>query len=338
MQTEPVERRRQQGRRTGVRAGVSCVRGSGEEVERSKTHLKEEEEEEQQQTGRGAHRAAARSRRRAESEGGGCEEKTRLRWRINQLEKEKLLLKSEHNQEVCVLQAELARLRLAVEQGEAQGAELRYQLTACRRDNDSLAERLQQDQHALQQNLQERDRLLRSRGAENRRLRQRLQEQQEALQEAERRREELLQAEHQQCQSDLSAAVETLRRMTSDLEAEARGHAHTQTLLQQAVQAQQETQDVFLNVLTQISEALQPDGPAGAARHDGKPAAAEVTAQLRTTLKTYREESMLGNFTWQELCDVMSEQVEQLTSDLRAAKEEATPTAGAAGSASRKPC
>lgn len=32
-------------------------------------------------------------------------------------------------------------------------------------------------------------------------------------------------------------------------------------------------------------------------------------------------QSILGNFTWKELCDVISEQVEQLTSDLQKANQ-----------------
>lgn len=34
-----------------------------------------------------------------------------------------------------------------------------------------------------------------------------------------------------------------------------------------------------------------------------------------------QSQSMLGNFTWNELCDVINEQIDQLTSDLQNANE-----------------
>ncbi|XP_041841917.1 coiled-coil domain-containing protein 171, partial [Melanotaenia boesemani] len=161
--------------------------------------------------------------RRAASEGGeGGEEVRRLRWKVNQLEKEKLQLTSSHNQEACSLQAEVARLRSSVERGEAQRAELQYQLTVSRRDAERVVElsrdkhtlteraaELQQtveelqkalhitrqareeDQHALQQEVEERDRLIQSFGSENQRLHRLLQEQEEALDEAEKRMAEV---------------------------------------------------------------------------------------------------------------------------------------------------
>ncbi|XP_024143480.1 coiled-coil domain-containing protein 171 isoform X1 [Oryzias melastigma] len=163
--------------------------------------------------------ARQRGGRRPASEGGeGSEETRRLRWRINQLEKEKVTLTANHNQQVCGLQAELARLRSSLERGEAQRAELQFQLTVSRRDGERAAElsrdrealaeraeRLQQtveelqtalhitrrardeDQHALQLELEERDRLVQSLGSESQRLHHLLQEQKEALQESERR-------------------------------------------------------------------------------------------------------------------------------------------------------
>nr|XP_046236006.1 coiled-coil domain-containing protein 171-like [Scatophagus argus] len=158
--------------------------------------------------------------RRATSEGG--EQTGRLRWRINQLEKEKLELTSSHNQELCRLQAELARLRSSAERGEAQRVELQYQLTVSRRDADrvselsrdkhTLTERAaelqltvqelqkaldftqrarEEDQQALQQEVEERDRLIQSFSSENQRLHQLLQDHEEALEESERRMAEL---------------------------------------------------------------------------------------------------------------------------------------------------
>uniref|UniRef100_A0A3P9IH70 Uncharacterized protein n=1 Tax=Oryzias latipes TaxID=8090 RepID=A0A3P9IH70_ORYLA len=65
------------------------------------------------------------------------------KWRINQLEKEKVTLTASHNQE-----AELTRLRSSLERGEAQRAELQYQLTVSRRDGERAAE-LSRDREAL---------------------------------------------------------------------------------------------------------------------------------------------------------------------------------------------
>lgn len=50
--------------------------------------------------------------------------------------------------QVCGLQAELTRLRSSLERGEAQRAELQYQLTVSRRDGERAAE-LSRDREAL---------------------------------------------------------------------------------------------------------------------------------------------------------------------------------------------
>ncbi|KAM7366641.1 hypothetical protein PAMP_016062 [Pampus punctatissimus] len=248
MQTEPAEQRRQPGcsRRgeTRLRAAVSSTRSSEEEIARLKDiitamHQKEkqagdrigggagkgagDEEEEERERERGRDRSRGGRRRRAAAEGGGSsEESGRLRWRVSQLEKEKLELTSSHNQELCRLQAELTQLMSSVERGEAQRVELQYQLTVSqrdaeraaelRRDKNALTERaaeLQQtvqelqktlditrhareeDQHALQQDIEERDKLIQSFSSENQRLHRLLQDQEEALEEAERRMAEV---------------------------------------------------------------------------------------------------------------------------------------------------
>ncbi|KAM3857465.1 coiled-coil domain-containing protein 171 [Diretmus argenteus] len=141
------------------------------------------------------------------------------RRRVHQLEKDKLELTSIHNQEVSRLQAQLARLRSDVERGEAQRQTLEYQLVVRRREAERDAEKrerltaraaeLQQsaadlqkalditrqareeDQHALQQEVEERDRLVQSVSSENERLHQLLQEQEEALEVLDRRIVEL---------------------------------------------------------------------------------------------------------------------------------------------------
>ncbi|XP_065806347.1 coiled-coil domain-containing protein 171-like isoform X4 [Labrus bergylta] len=173
--------------------------------------------------GDGGRGREARSRG-AESEGGdGGKPSESVRRRVQRLEREKLELTSSHNQEMCQLQAELTRLRSSVERGEAQRVELQYQLTVSQRDadrtsqlsrdNHTLTERAaelhmkveelqkvleitrqarKEDQHALQQEVEERDGLIQSFSSENQRLHRLLQDQEEALEESERRLLELL--------------------------------------------------------------------------------------------------------------------------------------------------
>ncbi|XP_077086913.1 coiled-coil domain-containing protein 171 isoform X2 [Siphateles boraxobius] len=61
-----------------------------------------------------------------------------LRWRINQLQKEKLDFSSKHNEEVSRYEAQAARLRALVERGEAQRQNLEYELTVVKRDTEEL--------------------------------------------------------------------------------------------------------------------------------------------------------------------------------------------------------
>ncbi|XP_068164871.1 coiled-coil domain-containing protein 171 isoform X2 [Antennarius striatus] len=154
--------------------------------------------------------------RRVASE--GSETSERLRWRVQKLEKEKLELMSNYNQELCRLQVELTRLRSLVERGEAQREELAYELTVSRRDADQASElcrdkqvlteqtaelqtsvqKLQkalviiqrareEDQHALQQELEERDRQIQNFSSETQRLHRLLQSKEASLKESERR-------------------------------------------------------------------------------------------------------------------------------------------------------
>ncbi|XP_054457563.1 coiled-coil domain-containing protein 171-like [Anoplopoma fimbria] len=194
MQTEPAERRRRaRGRREEDEEGRKGEKGPRRDRSRG-----------------GRSREAEERSRRAASEGGDGGEQSGRR-RVHQLEKERLELTSTHNQEVCRLQAELTRLRSSVERGEAQRVELQYQLTLSQRDStraselteraaelqlkvmelqkalDFIRQARDEDQHALQQEVEERDRLIHSFGSESQRLHRLLQEQEEALEESERR-------------------------------------------------------------------------------------------------------------------------------------------------------
>ncbi|XP_028298218.1 coiled-coil domain-containing protein 171 isoform X2 [Gouania willdenowi] len=145
----------------------------------------------------------------------------KLRMRINELEKDKLLLTSNHNQEVCALRAELAALRACAERLEAQRAELCYQLTVAAAEKHSLSERADKDQHALQQEVKERERVVQ-------RLRRRLKEQQEELQENQRREreEERMRKEREERKS--REEEELMKTLQSTLEAERTAHLQCQ--------------------------------------------------------------------------------------------------------------
>ncbi|XP_029106002.1 coiled-coil domain-containing protein 171 [Scleropages formosus] len=131
---------------------------------------------------------------------------SKLRWKVNELEKEKLELSSKYNEEVSKYEGQLAKLRAAVERGEAQRQNLEYEIAVVRKEaaaekatvagkmeglyrksnqmkvhSTELQQRVsdlekalviirqarEEDQHALQLELEERDRLLLGANAEN---------------------------------------------------------------------------------------------------------------------------------------------------------------------------
>ncbi|XP_057175337.1 coiled-coil domain-containing protein 171-like isoform X1 [Triplophysa rosa] len=76
-----------------------------------------------------------RDRRVSEREtGDGFTLTAELRWKLNQLEKEKLQFTSKCNEEVSQYEAQVARLRAQVERGEAQRQTLEYDVAVARRD------------------------------------------------------------------------------------------------------------------------------------------------------------------------------------------------------------
>ncbi|XP_046724964.1 coiled-coil domain-containing protein 171 isoform X1 [Silurus meridionalis] len=68
------------------------------------------------------------------TEGRTFDKEEELRWRINQLEKDKLELNSKYNQEVSGFEAQLTRCRALLEKGEAQRQTLEYELAVVKRD------------------------------------------------------------------------------------------------------------------------------------------------------------------------------------------------------------
>ncbi|XP_016535151.1 coiled-coil domain-containing protein 171 isoform X2 [Poecilia formosa] len=178
--------------------------------------------------------------RRASSEGREMSQESReLRWRVNQLEKENLKLSVRHNQEVCFLQAEVARFRSLLERSEAHRTKLQFQLAASHRESNRVAEldrdrnalkeksaELQQiiaelrktlqlsqqarqnDQQALQQEVEERDQLIQNFSSENQRLHQLLQDQQAALEASERKMADLLRERQKEAEESRRLAEE----------------------------------------------------------------------------------------------------------------------------------
>ncbi|XP_051735782.1 coiled-coil domain-containing protein 171 isoform X2 [Ctenopharyngodon idella] len=158
-----------------------------------------------------------------------------LRWKINQLEKDKLDFTSKHNEEVSQYEAQVARLRAQVERGEAQRQTLEYDVAVVKRDTaaerrnaeekmkelrkhnhrlDVLSSELRQrvsdlqrsleitqkaredDLQGLQTELHERDRLLLSANAEN----------------------DQLQAEKRQLETLIQEQNDTLHKMKCEME------------------------------------------------------------------------------------------------------------------------
>ncbi|XP_028973586.2 coiled-coil domain-containing protein 171 isoform X2 [Esox lucius] len=190
-----------------------------------------------------------------EGDGPGILGMEELRWRINQLERDKLELASKHNHQVSSLESQVARLRASVERGEAQRQTLEYDMAVVRKEAglerrdaqeqmaalsmqnqqlmvhtaelqqkvcdlqkalDITRKAREEDQHALQQEVEERDRLVLSTNAENdqlvsknTQLHKLLQEQEETLQELKKRMGEV--------QREKERDGEALRRQTSEL-------------------------------------------------------------------------------------------------------------------------
>ncbi|CAL9694791.1 unnamed protein product [Knipowitschia caucasica] len=226
-------RRTQSGRSGAQPRGTEPTSKSSAEVTRLKEVLLSlsgsDKQSEVMKRDDGSAAGGERKEKRVHSKGDSAEDQSReLRWRMNRLENDKLQLTSQHNQQVCALEAEAARLRAAVERGEAEREELHFQITVCLREKektdqtnrdlqqerDTLNERqaeLEQslsdlrvaldrsvrgrdlDQRSLQQELEERDELLQRLSEDNNSLHSLLTDQKQALEQSEQRMNELQQ-------------------------------------------------------------------------------------------------------------------------------------------------
>ncbi|XP_055085200.1 coiled-coil domain-containing protein 171-like [Periophthalmus magnuspinnatus] len=238
MRGEAAGRGRECGRGRRTESGRSSARPRGTEP-RSKSHEEETRPKEvlfslsgsDKQNGELKKDDGTESGKRKEKRGGLKGDAvdditTELRWRMNRVENEKLQLTSAHNQQVCSLEAELARLRAAVERGEAERAELQFQITIClrekekeaqtnrdlQRERDTLTDRQaeaeqslsdlrvalertlrgrEEDQRSLHQELEERDALIHRLSQDNSQLHSLLTDQKQVLEQSEQRMKEL---------------------------------------------------------------------------------------------------------------------------------------------------
>ncbi|KAK5875440.1 hypothetical protein CesoFtcFv8_026524 [Champsocephalus esox] len=224
MQVESAERRRESGRRKGAESGRNRVEPRGERTaERESVKeiipaMQQKEKKAGEREGEEGRRKEVTSRKTA-SEGG------ERRRRVHQLEKEKLELSSKHNQEVCGLQAELTRLRCSVERGG--GSERRAAVTVAelQKSLDITRRCREEDQHALQQEVEERDKLIHTLSSENQRLHHLLQDQEEAQEEAQREREKE-EEERRREHSKLKYLEEKEERSRREKEERARADRH----------------------------------------------------------------------------------------------------------------
>ncbi|CAL8377839.1 unnamed protein product [Gadus morhua 'NCC'] len=165
---------------------------------------------------RGGERRRGGQSQEEEKGGGGADLWGQKRWRVQQLEKNKLDMIAANNHEVSGLQAVLTGLRAELERGEVERQSLEYQLALSHRQTDREAERSatltthnhtlrervlqleekvsevegglrarEQDQHALLQEVSEAERLKKKAHAQNHRLTQESQQLHSLLKEKE---------------------------------------------------------------------------------------------------------------------------------------------------------
>ncbi|XP_076842212.1 coiled-coil domain-containing protein 171 isoform X2 [Brachyhypopomus gauderio] len=188
-------------------------------------------------------------------EGCGSEKEEELRWKVTQLERDKLEQTAKYNQEVSAYEAQLARLRALLERGEAHRQTLEYEVAVAKRDaslqktstEDKMAVLLkhnqqleglsvelrqracdleraleitgqarEEEQQGLQAELRERDRLLHSTSAENHLLQADKSQLQTLLQEQKDTLQKL-QERLSQTQRERNRQTEELRVKTSEL-------------------------------------------------------------------------------------------------------------------------
>ncbi|XP_023270280.1 coiled-coil domain-containing protein 171 [Seriola lalandi dorsalis] len=141
---------------------------------------------------------------------------------------------------------------------------------------------------------------------------------------------ERLQTEYEQCKSELSIALETERKTTSDLsgrlEEEKKRHADTHSLLEEAAKRQSDSEDVHVNCVQRIRETLQQHNNTV---HDGKQSSsAEVLQLLKTTLGNDRlrleetEKQVQDLLSVSERLQEENHTLRQLTSDQSRQMEE----------------
>ncbi|CAL8325984.1 unnamed protein product [Lota lota] len=281
--------------------------------------------------------------------GGAADRSGQKRWRVQQLEKDKLDMIAAHNHEVSGLQAVVMGLRAELERGEVERQSLEYQLALSHRRTDretdrsatvtahnhTLRERVlqleqrvseveetlrarEQDQHALLQEVSEAERLKKMAQSQNLRLTQEtqqlhtlLKEKEEALQEVKRRMQE---AERQRENEN-----EALRELTGKLhllqgrEEESRRQEEQWILRIRCLESNIEAERAAHIEAKVRVQALE--GEAAVARSGQQ----EALSDLQLLRSQFREVERAINTT--HTVDMLEKQYQQFKSDLNVALE-----------------
>ncbi|XP_059891722.1 coiled-coil domain-containing protein 171-like isoform X1 [Gadus macrocephalus] len=322
--------------------------GRGPE-EASKDLLRSQATSLKELTQRGGERRRGGQSQEEEKGGGGADLWGQKRWRVQQLEKDKLDMIAANNHEVSGLQAVLTGLRAELERGEVERQSLEYQLALSHRQTDREAERSatltthnhalrervlqleervsevegglrarEQDQHALLQEVSEAERLKKKAHAQNHRLTQEtqqlhslLKEKEEAFQEVKRRLQE---AEREREKDN-----EALRELTGTL--------HLQQGREEESRRQEELWILRIRCLESNIEAERAahieakvrvqalEGEAAVARSGQQ----EALSDLQLLRSQFREVERAINTT--HTVDMLEKQYQQFKSDMNVALE-----------------
>ncbi|KAJ3585610.1 hypothetical protein NHX12_014329 [Muraenolepis orangiensis] len=272
-----------------------------------------------------------------------------MRWRVQQLERDKLEIIAAHNHEVSGLQAVVTGVRAELERGEVERQSLEYQLALKR--VLQLEQRLsemevslharEQDQHALQQEVDEAERLAQIANTQNHRLTQEAQQLHTLLEDKEGAeltgKLHVLQGREEE--SRRQEEVERERRRAGDKrreggrEEESRGQEEA---LESAAAVARSGQQEALSDLQLLRSQFREVERAINTTHTVQDLLCasekldEENQVLRILISDQRQhaqhllvgcEPPQGNFTWAELCDAITQQVDRLTLGLSNAND-----------------
>ncbi|KAK3519506.1 hypothetical protein QTP70_033412 [Hemibagrus guttatus] len=159
----------------------------------------------------------------------GFDKEEELRWKINQLEQDKLKLNSKYNQELSGCEAQLTRCRALLEKGEAQRQTLEYELAVVKRDTAAQKSRAEKKMADLITHNQQLEGL-------NVELRQRASDLQRALEITQQARFD----DEQRLQAELRERDHLIHSISTEKELLQEENRHRDTLLQEQKDTLQE--------------------------------------------------------------------------------------------------